>query len=269
MHSEFHPTEPQKSSSLFTSGQLASIKPQTQLGSVPYLNARPLHWTIREPITFLEPNILAGELAAGRIHAGLVPIYSILEKADLYHVVDGYAIGSLNIVYSVVLSHVVPVVRIKSVSLDPASRTSNHLVRILLEKYYRIQPQYVSPDEIADGQVMIGDPAIAYRQSHPDERFLDLAQSWHSHTGLPFVFAAWAVRRDAPDAKGIAKRLREAAVAGLADRHAIAKSPFEYRYLTDNLYYHMGSPQKRAISSFAADLVDLGLLAHRPEISYI
>jgi chorismate dehydratase len=263
------PSRQQKSGSLFTTGQLAMTKAPALFGSVPYLNARPLHWTIQEPVTFLEPNVLAGELSAGRIHVGLIPIYSILENAANYHVVDGYAIGSLNIVYSVILTHLLPVVRLKTISLDPASRTSNHLVRVLLEKYYRIRPQYVSPDEPAEGQVMIGDPAIVYRQSHPDERVLDLAQSWRAHTGLPFVFAAWAIRKDTPDAKGIARRLRIAASAGLADRNSIARNPFEYRYLTENLYYYLGDPQKRAISAFAGDLTELGLLANRPELSYI
>jgi chorismate dehydratase len=195
---------------LFTKTQMAAIKIPPRLGSVPYLNARPLHWTIPEPVTFLEPNVLSHELVQGRLHAGLVPIYTILNHADLFHVADGYAIGSLNIVYSVVLVHDIPVVRIKTVALDPASRTSNHLVQVLLQKYYRIAPHYVSADEPADAQVMIGDPAITYRQAHPDERFLDLAQSWHTYTGLPFVFAAWAIRRDAPDAKGIARELRAA-----------------------------------------------------------
>jgi len=260
-------SEPNRS--LFTTTQLALTKIQPRLGSVPYLNARPLHWTIREPVTFLEPNVLASELAEGRLDAGLVPIFSILENADAYHIVDGYAIGSLNIVYSVVLCHALPVVRLKTIALDPASRTSNHLVRVLLEKYYRIKPAYVSPDEPADAQVMIGDPAIAYRQSHSNERFLDLSQAWHSHTGLPFVFAAWAVRRDARDTKGIASELRAAAAKGLNERPAMARSHFENRYLNEYLYYHLGAPQKRAIEKFAADLVEIGLLARTPELSYI
>jgi predicted solute-binding protein len=255
--------------SLFTTSQMALTKVSPRLGSVPYLNARPLHWTLKEPVTFLEPNKLSVELAEGRLDAGLVPIYAVLENASAYQVADGYAIGSLNIVYSVVMCHVIPVVRIKTVALDPASRTSNHLVRVLLEKYYRIKPTYVSPDEPADAQVMIGDPAITYRQAHPDERFLDLAQSWHSHTGLPFVFAAWAIRRDAPDPKAIARELRAAASTGLTDRASMAKTRFEHRYLYEHLYYHLGIPQKRAIDQFATDLVELGLLAQKPEISYI
>ena len=263
------PGQPQRNRSLFTTTQLASIKPSNLLGSVPYLNARPLHWTIKEPVKFLDPSALTVELAEGRLQAGLLPIYSVLENADLYHVVDSYAIGTLNTVYSVVMAHALPIVRLKTVALDPASRTSNHLARVLLEKYYRVRPQYVSSDEPAEGQVMIGDPAIAYRQAHPDERYLDLAQSWHAHTGLPFVFAVWAIRRDAPDAKGLAKILRDAAFAGLAARDEIARNHFEYHYLTEHLYYHLGEPQKKAIAAFAADLVEIGQLAKKPELSYI
>ena len=262
-------TSQQQTRSLFTTTQLTSIKTPHLLGSVPYLNARPLHWMIQEPVQFLEPFALADELAEGRLQAGLVPLFSVLENPALYHILDGYAIGALNSVYSVYLAHQLPVVRLKTIALDPASRTSNHLIRVLLEKYYRIRPEYVSPDGPAEGQVMIGDPAIAYRQSHPDERYLDLAQSWHAHTGLPFVFAVWAIRRDAHDAAGIASTLRAAAVEGLAQRHAIAQSRFEFRYLTEHLYYHLNKPQKRAIDQYATDLVELNLLAQRPELSYI
>ena len=247
----------------------ADWKPHHAIGSVPYLNARPLHWIIQEPITFLEPNQLVVELARGRLQAALVPVVEVLENAGAYHIVDGVAIGSLNSVYSVVLVHALPVVRLKTVAFDPASKTSNLLIRVLLQKYYRLNPRYVSPDKPAEGRLIIGDPAIAYRRAHPDERYLDLAQSWHAHTGLPFVFAVWAVRRDAPDAEGLAKNLRAAAKAGLAARGEIARSHFEFRYLTEHLYYYLGNPQKKAISAFASDLVEIGDLARKPELSYI
>jgi chorismate dehydratase len=247
----------------------ADWKVHRAIGSVPYLNARPLHWTLEDPVAFLEPSQLVVELAGGRLQAALVPVVEALENADAYHIVDGVAIGSLNSVYSVVLVHALPVVRLKTVALDPASQTSNRLIRVLLQKYYHLNPRYVSPDEPAEGRLMIGDPAIAYRQSHPDERYLDLAQSWHAHTGLPFVFAVWAVRRDTPDAESLARNLRAAAKDGLAARGEIARSHFEYRYLTEHLYYHLGHPQKKALSVFASDLVEIGSLAKNPELSYI
>jgi len=251
--------------------QLTPLNPNAppHLGSVPYLNARPLTYAIAEPVALLEPSKLVIELAEGRLQAALVPMVEVLENAAAYHIVDGVAIGSLNSVYSVVLVHTLPVVRLKTVALDPASKTSNLLIRVLLQKYFRLNPRYVSPDERADAQLIIGDPAITYRQSHPDERYLDLAQSWHAQTGLPFVFAVWAVRRDAPDAEGLAKNLRAAAKAGLAARDEIARNHFEFRYLTEHLYYHLGNPQKKAIAAFAADLVEIGQLAKTPELSYI
>ena len=251
--------------------KLAPLNPDEphHLGSVPYLNARPLTYAIAEPVVLLEPSKLVLELGANRLQAALVPLAEVLENADAYHLVDGIAIGSLNSVYSVVLTHTLPVIRLKAVALDPASKTSNQLLRVLLQKYYKLKPAYVSPDQPADGQLIIGDPAIAYRKSHPDERFLDLAQSWHSHTGLPFVFAVWAVRRGAPDPAGLAKNLRAAAKIGLAARDEIARNHFEYHYLTEHLYYHLGEPQKKAIAAFAADLVEIGQLAKKPELSYI
>lgn len=239
------------------------------LGSVPYLNARPLTYAIAEPIVLMEPSRLAKELSANLLQAALVPIVEVLENSDAYHIVDGIAIGALNSVYSVILVHTMAIVRIKSVVLDSASKTSNQLIQVLLQKYYRLNPRYVSPDEPADAQLIIGDPAIAYRQSHPDERYLDLAQSWHSHTGLPFVFAVWAVRKDAPNAQGLAKNLRAAAKIGLAARDEIARNHFEYRYLTEHLYYNLNEPQKKAIAAFASDLVEIGHLAKKPELSYI
>ncbi len=253
------------------SPQLTPLDPLIphHLGSVPYLNARPLTYAIAEPIVLMEPKRLAAELHENLLHAALVPIVEVLENADIYHIVDGIAIGALNSVYSVILAHTMAVVRMKTIALDPASKTSNQLIKVLLQKYYRIRPKYVSASEPADGQLMIGDPAIVYRQSHPDERYLDLGQSWHSHTGLPFVFAAWAVRKDAPNPIELAKNLRAAAKVGLAARDQIAKTHFEYRYLTEHLYYQLHAPQKKAINTFASDLVDIGHLANKPELSYI
>ena len=49
----------------------------------------------------------------------------------------------------------------------------------------------------------------------------------------------------------------------------MAHTKFEHRYLYEYLYYHLGAPQKRAIDQFAADLTEIGLLAGRPELSYI
>src|SRR5471032_1022036 len=87
--------------------QLTPLNPSAppHLGSVPYLNARPLTYAIAEPVALLEPSKLVLELAGKRLQAALVPIVEVLENADAYHIVNGVAIGALNSVYSVVLVH--------------------------------------------------------------------------------------------------------------------------------------------------------------------
>src|SRR5450755_1243221 len=78
-------------------GGLPSVKipSMIRVGSVPYLNAKPLTRFIASDVAKLEPNVLAAELRAGKLDAALVPLMEVLEApADMYRVVDRIAIGS-------------------------------------------------------------------------------------------------------------------------------------------------------------------------------
>ena len=82
---------------------------------------------------------------------------------------------------------------IRSVALDPASRTSAALTRILLERRYGVHPRFVEgEDPDADARLVIGDPALKTRLNGCV--VLDLAAEWRAFTGRAFVFAFWAVR---------------------------------------------------------------------------
>jgi len=190
-------------------------------------------------------------------------------QANTYRVVDGLALGSERAVFSVYLNYSVPLAKIKTVALDPASKTSVELARLALEKFHRLKPRYVSPDEPADAQLLIGDPAIAHRQAHPEQNYLDLATAWREHTGLPFVFAVWAIRLPYWRARSVAGQLRTAGRLGLSWRDAIARTPFERQYLTEHLCYDLGPRQKKAISLFGDMLAQTGRLAITPKLSYL
>jgi chorismate dehydratase len=93
----------------------------------------------------------------------------------------------------------VPVPEVRRVALDTNSRTSATLIRILLRERWGLTPEYVherpDPERMlaeADAALIIGDPALRVDR----ERYLitDLAAEWKTLTGLPFVFAVWAVR---------------------------------------------------------------------------
>ncbi len=265
---------------VFLSTNSVKIPDAIRVGSVPYLNAKPLTRFISSKIELVEPSQLAADLRAGKLDVALVPIMEVLESpAGTYRVVDKIAIGSEREVFSVYLNYSVPLAKVKTVALDPASKTSVELARLVLEKFHRLKPRYVSTDEPADAQLLIGDPAITHRQAHPEQNYLDLATAWREQTGLPFVFAVWAIRNDAlPQsmfsfaslkARSVPDLLRRAAKQGLAWRTSIAKTPFERKYLTEHLCYDLGAPQKKAIQLFGEMLTQSNRLAIEPKLSYI
>jgi chorismate dehydratase len=256
------------------------IPASVRVGSVPYLNAKPLTRFIASDVAKLDPNQLAAELREGNLDVALVPLMEVLESpADTYRVVDKIAIGSEREVFSVYLNYSVPLARIKTVALDPASKTSVELARIVLEKFHRLKPRYVSTSEPAEAQLLIGDPAITHRQAHPEQNYLDLATAWREQTGLPFVFAVWAMRNPVSKiwplslsslrAASVPDLLRRAGKNGIAWRDAIARNPFERKYLKEHLCYDLGPRQKKGIVLFGQMLMQSGRLAIEPKLSYI
>jgi chorismate dehydratase len=124
------------------------------------------------------------------------------------------------------------------IALTPASATSVALVRLLCERRYGVHPRFVTanPDAPLDAMLasseaalLIGDTAL--QEGHRRRpiagrgrpRVFDLAAEWHAWTGLPFVFAVWAVRAGAADrARAAVALLRASRARGQADLDRIA-----------------------------------------------
>ncbi len=165
---------------------------------VDFLNARPLTWgLLREPPSGVEvsrdlPSACADKLASGQADVGLIPSIEYQRIPGL-RVVPGLGIAASSEVRSVLLVSKVSRERITSVALDPASRTSAALTRILLARRYGIAPEFVEgAGEETDARLIIGDPALKARLN--GHVVLDLAAEWRAFTGRSFVFAFWAVR---------------------------------------------------------------------------
>lgn len=173
-----------------------------------YLNAAPLcysftHGDQKDRCEFLSdeaPFRCAELLAEKRADAGLIPVIEYQRVPGL-RVAPGACVASKSKVHSVLLASRVPIEEVTRVALDTSSRTSAALIRIIFEAFYNRSPQYTphAPRiedmlERNDAALMIGDPAMMI-----DRRGLhvyDLAEEWRRHTGLPFVFAFWAIRAD-------------------------------------------------------------------------
>ena len=233
-----------------------------RIGSVPYLNSAPLTFGLEDKTEFLPPNQLARRLRSGDFDAGLVSLTEVLHH-DLYNVLDGVAVASDGPVKSVFLAHKKPLDQIDIIHGDVASLSSINLLKVILDHYGlvpRIEPfdDYDCAGE-QDAVLLIGNPGIDFLRESHEHQILDLGQAWKDITGLPFVYAVWAVRRD----KGIGdlyRRLFHAKVEGqvhLEDIIANHKDfDFELRdsYLRQNIRFELGELEKDGIMEFVRRL---------------
>ena len=176
-----------------------------KVGIVDFLNSRPLAWGFlrgeledRFDAVYLPPAGVADLLAAGEIDAGMVPSIEILRIPDL-EILPGPCIAATREVRSVLLLSRVPFSAVETVAADVNSRTSQSLVQILLADVFgvdaRLTPTAPDPAGVPvgfDAALVIGDPAL--RVERDGFHVIDLAAAWRELTGLPFVFAVWAVR---------------------------------------------------------------------------
>ncbi len=239
-------------------GDLEDALAPFRVGSVSFLNAAPLVRGIEEQIILATPARLAGMLEKGELDAGLVSVTEVLFK-DRYDVLDGMAIASLGEVKSVLLAHRRPVALAKEIFCDTASLTSVNLLRVLLAEQglrpeFRPLPDYESASRL-DYVLLIGDAALDFlRGGHPHE-IMDLGTAWLEMTGLPFVYAVWALRRGIENAR-LRRQLREARDFGLETLDSIIQNRTEYDYefrkdyLGWHIHYHLGADEKRGLGRF-------------------
>jgi chorismate dehydratase len=238
-----------------------------RIGSVPYLNAAPLIRGFEDQVILEPPSQLAEGLRRGELDAALVSVTEVLLN-DRYDVLDGVAIASLGEVQSVLLAHRRPLEEIREVYCDPASLTSRLLVQVLLAER-GLRPQFkplASYDSAArpDFVLLIGDPALDLLLGPRDQEVWDLGSAWFELTGLPFVYAVWALRREIDHAP-LRRRLHEAKRFGLQTLDAIIRAPSPYPqdfrrdYLGWHIHYHLGTDEKRGVDRFRELLEKHGL----------
>ena len=242
-----------------------------RIGCVQYLNSKPLIHGYDGEVRFDHPSGLARDLAAGALDAALVPIFEAL-RGPRYRVADGVAIASDGPVFSVFLAHRGPLAEVRTIALDPASRTSAHLLQVLLAEFHGMRPQCVDPREFPgtpDAELLIGNQALDFRLADAGRhRLLDLGEEWQRRTGLPFVFAAWLLRPELPDAPAIAEDFRRLKNEGVAAIPAIAAAEpdpvLAARYLTQHIRFDLGEREKAGIARFAELLAKHRLIPRLP-----
>lgn len=252
----------------------------TVLGVVPYLNAVPLLAELPSDLEQrgADPSVLARWLRAGEVDAALLPVAEGLSGAG-EGFLGSYGIacdGEVESVLAFVPRPGPPASWPTRVVLDPASRTSVALLRVLLERAYGLVPTYVTADvpgpdpaRHPDAVVLvIGDRAL-HRAARWGGGVLDLGSAWKAWTGLPFVFARWTARRGLPADRraALARTLDAAAERGilraeeLAERHGPAHGlapDAARRYLTRSIRFRIDAAEEAGLARFADELARIG-----------
>jgi chorismate dehydratase len=203
-----------------------------RIGSVPYLNAKPLVDWFHSPecdveveLTYAVPSQLARMLRENALDVANVSIFEGLQNPDLVLIPD-ISISAYGAVKSVRLFARVPMEQIRSVALDTSSLTSTALTRILLKETFGLSPCYEHhPPQLnamlaaCDAGLIIGD--LKLFDLLPGTTVYDLGQGWYDLTGLPFVYAGWLARADCAS-EAMAAILHRAKSWGTARLEALA-----------------------------------------------
>ncbi len=252
-----------------------------RLGGVRFLNARPLLYGLlqgraseRFHLDMNTPSELARGLIEEELDAALAPA-AILAHHGQLEIVPDIAIACEGPVKSVAIFSEKPLDEITTVLLDEASRTSVLLARVILHERYpgKTFTFAALPTEDIDARIeddvaalVIGDAALALNDKHAFE--LDLGAAWHELTGLPFVFAVWAVvpgklTRDDVD------HLIASKAEGLSARRSIAEgwakeaggdATVLEHYLREHIRYDLGACAFKGLQVFLDKCAALGLL---------
>ena len=229
------------------------------------LNTVPLTRGLEDQIIYATPAKLAEMLQKDELDAALVSVVEPLLH-DRYDILDGIAVASLGEVKSVLLAHRQPLEEMREVYCDTASLTSVRLLRVLLAER-GLNPEFkpladynfaTAPDNL----MLIGDPALdfIFQPATSTGNPSIWARIGMKLTGLPFVFAVWALRRGIENAE-LRRQLREAKDFGMDTLDHIIRDRTEYTadfrkdYFGWHLHYHLAERTKSAASKKFMELL--------------
>lgn len=260
-----------------------------------YSNTAPLVWSFLygknhgklELILDNAPARSAELLTQDRVDAALVPVICA-QTIDNVRLIPGVCVGARDRVRSVCLvTDGKELADVRSVALDTSSRTSSVLTKIIFREFLAHEPKWIEaePDidrmlSHAEAALIIGDPALTIADcgmrtdsslvTRPlSLKVFDLAELWHQHTGLGFVFAMWMTRRDnikidfaAARDEGLA-HIDEIA-ANYSSQIGLSRDEMK-KYLTESISYTIDETMQQGMELYFALAEKHGLIGGRRE----
>jgi chorismate dehydratase len=264
-----------------------------------YLNSAPLvysfgYGSLKDKYNFIgdaAPSRCSAMLVARECEIALIPAIEYQRIGGL-RIVPGIAVAAKSRVRSVLLAARRPLGEVRTVALDTASRTSQTLVKILFSRRYGRLPDFVqrTPDgallcrnmlEACDAALVIGDPAMRLGASAQalGLQIYDLADEWRAMTGLPFVFAVWALSEEIRErSREIVSDLIAAKLEGIENIEKIAARsaaeidlPFSdlLSYLRENVNYDLDEENLAGLRQYYLFAEEHGLIPEARELLFV
>ena len=215
-----------------------------RIGRIPWINCYPVYGAIDRGLVRVPAEIVSGTaselndlLATGDLQVSVVSAVEYARNAAAYHLLPDLAITCDGPVHSVALFSRRPIAELegRTVLLTASSRTSVFLLELLCRHRWQVSPRLATAraeasdlDALAglphEAVLVIGDAALLLRARGLYPVHVDLGLEWKRWTGLPFVFAVWAARREAAPAevRTIHERLLESRAWGLGHLDLLA-----------------------------------------------
>ena len=236
-----------------------------RISAVSYTNTKPFIYGIEHSgflpkigLSLDNPTDCAQKLIDDVVDIGLIPVAAVL-SLPRWEIISDYCIGAAGAVNSVFIFSNCDIKDIKTLQLDPQSRSSNNLARVLLKNYWKTDHLMIENAidySVSSGPhtafVQIGDRTFGKKDKYPF--VYDLAEEWQKFTGLPFVFAAWIANKPIPQV--FMDEFNQALRYGLDHRAELlkelpARADFDFEdYLMHKLDFDLTEDKKKALYLF-------------------
>jgi chorismate dehydratase len=275
-----------------------------RISAISFLNTAPLMWDFERgvppqssignrqsamgfDVSYTIPSACAEALLSGTADIGIIPAITYAMIPGLV-ILPNAVIAARNDVRSILLVSHKPIERVRTIAADTSSRTSVVLTQVLCSKLWggarEMRPMAPEVDTMlaaCDAALLIGDSAL--RLDPAKYRSYDLAAEWKKLTGLPFVFAVWALRMAAlsetsrePDPATVLSRSRDhgtepgniETIARLWSPHVQLPEPTIREYLTRHIHYTLDADNRSGLELFYRYAAELGLIAEAPSLRF-
>lgn len=268
------------------------VQRELRLGRIDFLNMFPMHWALGiEPTTSGVPTDVNRAIIDGDVDVACMSSIEYARHADDLVLLPSTCISAEGAVGSIFAISGVAFEDVTHVWVTPQTATSVVLYQ-LLTRLRGFRPEInllegAPADVLAANDraavLLIGDDALAARGSAQlaSFQFTDLGERWLAETGLPMVYAVWAVRRDAveraPDAAAALDRLLVDGVATFGrtdDAIDQAAAHFDIdahsaRSYFQKLRYGFGRDERKGLLRYLRMANEQGFLGTVPQPAYV